>query len=50
VVAALGGKVDSKVTGQADLNASSPHHHGQFEAMMKQINADKAIDSTYKRP
>jgi pimeloyl-ACP methyl ester carboxylesterase len=49
VIAAAGGKVDPAVTGQADLNVSSPHHHGQFEEMMKQIKADRAIDSTYKR-
>lgn len=49
-VAALGGKVDASVTNQADVNVSSQAHHGQFETMMGDANAQRRIDDSYRRP
>lgn len=48
-VAALGGKVDASVTNQADQNISSSAHHGQFDQMMRDSRAGRAIERSYRR-
>jgi RHS repeat-associated protein len=48
IVAAAGGKVDSKVTSQAGISITSPQNHANFGAMMRESKAQKVIDDTYK--
>jgi hypothetical protein len=48
-VASAGGKVRREVTERAHVRFSSPQNHYNFPAMMREINARRALDRTYRR-
>ena len=47
-IAWAGGKVDASVTDKADINFTSAKHHGEFQKMMDEINAARALEMTYR--